>query len=78
MPINFRALGRALERLQIAERKARIAKSGETLVNALGEAVPVTYVVAKQASADSEFATALANAQAILADTKAEVEEPQV
>lgn len=72
MPIDFVALGRALEQLQIAERKARIAKSGETLTNSLGEAVPVTYVVAKQTSADTEFAVALADAQRILADVGAD------
>lgn len=77
MPINFLALGRALERLQIAERRARISKSGETLVNALGEAVPVTYAAAKQTDADAEFSAALANAQTILGDTKAKPEEPR-
>jgi hypothetical protein len=71
MPIDFSALGRALERLQIAERKARIAKDGETLTNSLGEAVPVSYVVAKRTSADSEFTAALADAQRILADVGA-------
>lgn len=71
MPIDWPALGRALERLQIAERKKLVTADGETLRNALDESVPVTYADGKKLAAMAEFNQAHAQAQAVLANVNA-------